>query len=100
MNTNKVQKGLLLLLVLALCMPFALGNDKKEDKAKKQEEKRQKIDRVAKETLAELFESSEGAKKLYNKAYGHAVFSTTSSSSSSAAAAVRVSRSAAARRPT
>ena len=37
--------------------------------------KRAEIDAMAKETIEELFESSEGAKGLSEKAYGYAVFS-------------------------
>ena len=47
------------------------GEGKKEAKA---EDKRDKLDGIAKDTLAKLFAASPRAKELYDQAYGHAVF--------------------------
>ena len=70
-----MKRALLVLLVLALVAPGALAEDKKDEKATKQDAKRQDIDQMAKETLEELLGDSEGAKELYGKAFGYAVFS-------------------------
>jgi lipid-binding SYLF domain-containing protein len=42
--------------------------------ADKQQDKRDKINAMSKETLNKLFEKSPSAKKLHDKAYGYAVF--------------------------
>jgi lipid-binding SYLF domain-containing protein len=70
-----MKRAILVLLVLVLVLPGALAADKKEEKAAKQQAKRQDIDRMAKETLDELLGESGAAKELYDKAFGYAVFS-------------------------
>lgn len=42
--------------------------------ANKRDDKREKIDQIAKETLDELYEKNPVAKELYDKSYGYAVF--------------------------
>ena len=54
-------------LVLAVAAVALAGEDKDA-------EKRAEIDTMAGETLDELFESSEDAKEMSDKAYGYAVF--------------------------
>ena len=45
-----------------------------EGEATKQDDKRQQIDAMAEDALGTLLEESEGAKTLYENAYGYAVF--------------------------
>lgn len=45
-----------------------------EDSPTKPEKKRTQIDTIATEALTELFDKKQGAKELYDKAYGYAVF--------------------------
>jgi lipid-binding SYLF domain-containing protein len=61
-----------MLTLLALSLPvFAEG----EAGGGKVGEKRAKLDAMASETLSELFSERAGAKKLFDQAYGYAVFS-------------------------
>ncbi|MFQ5671337.1 MAG: YSC84-related protein [Acidobacteriota bacterium] len=64
--------GLLLLLA-----PVALAGKKEARREAKAQEKREKIDAMAKQTLDRLFEESEQARHLYDKAAGYAVFDNT-----------------------
>ena len=57
---------------LALLVALAVAPAGAADNAA---EKRQSIDAMAEETLAELFRESSSAEKLYEEAYGYAVFS-------------------------
>ncbi len=72
-----LRKALFLGLAIAITSPMVLADtdEKQEKKAAEKAEKRQAIDKVAQEALDELFAESESAKKLYDEAYGHAVFS-------------------------
>ena len=67
-------------LVLALPMAFA-GEDKATEKeqaqAAKAQQKRDRLDRAAMETLDRLFEGSEKARELYDQSVGYAVFDNT-----------------------
>lgn len=66
----KVKTWIASALVLCLAMTFSssiLAGDEAEERAE--------IDKMAKETLKELFGSNEDAKALYDKAIGYAVFS-------------------------
>lgn len=63
--------GMLLALFLVLVPATAVAEEGKEIS---RAEKRTKIDGVASEALEELFQKSDGAKSLYDKAYGYAVF--------------------------
>ena len=58
-------------IILALSLLPALAEKKSEMKV---EEKREKIDQMAKETLDGLLEQNAAAKTLYGKASGYAVF--------------------------
>jgi lipid-binding SYLF domain-containing protein len=68
-------------MLLAPTALLAGEQEKKAEKKEKQEEKaeqnRSEIDAMAKATLKELFEKNEHSKGLYDKAYGHAVFSAS-----------------------
>ena len=64
--------------LLVLAAPAVLAEkekDKDKDKAAKAAQKKSQADAMAQEALDELFENSEVAKELYDKAYGFAVFS-------------------------
>ena len=63
------------LLVLSVQGVFAGGDE--EEKAKKAQEKREKIDKMTEEVLDKLFEQSDKAEELYDKAYGYGVFDNT-----------------------
>ncbi len=65
---------LLILAVAPVAEAQSLGKKTEEEKAAKAEKKRDKLDQMADETLAKLFEESPGAKDLYDKSYGYAVF--------------------------
>jgi lipid-binding SYLF domain-containing protein len=75
--------GIALGTLLALGQPaLAQKGDSKaaadrQAESSKAAETRQRIDANAQETLKDLFEQNEGAKKLYDKAAGYAVFSGT-----------------------
>jgi lipid-binding SYLF domain-containing protein len=64
-------------MACALVLPLALAQE--EEKADKKEakaaEQRDAIDKMAQETLDQLFADSEKAKELYGEAVGYAVFS-------------------------
>jgi lipid-binding SYLF domain-containing protein len=62
--------GMLTVVALIAAAPVAPAGDEPGEA----DQKRQEIDGVAKEALAELFESSSRARKLYEEAIGHAVF--------------------------
>ena len=65
-----------LLTLLAVSLPiFAEGRAQGEPEGEKGGDKRAKLDAMAAETLAELFSENAGAKKLFDQAYGYAVFS-------------------------
>ena len=51
------------------------GKETSAEAKDKHAEKRAKIDTMARETMDRLLESSESARKIHAKAYGHAVFS-------------------------
>lgn len=74
---KKYQSSLLILLILAVA-PVAhaqvFGKKTEEEKAAKAEKKRDKLEEMAEETLDRLFAESPGAKELYDKSYGYAVF--------------------------
>ena len=74
---TSMRKALFFGLAMAIASPMVMADtdEKQQKKAAENAEKRQAIDKVAQETLDELFAESESAKKLYDKAYGHAVFS-------------------------
>lgn len=79
MEDKKVKKKLSILLALALSLGLTVavaGDDAQNDDQKKEKhaEKRAEIDQMAQEALDTLLEKSEGAKNLYPKAYGYAVF--------------------------
>lgn len=59
---------LIVAVALGLTMSTSVGYADRKDN------KREKIDDMAKETLEELFEAEPVAKKLYDDAYGYAVF--------------------------
>ena len=62
-------------MVVALSAQLSLAKEPSRKKRMKAQEKREKIDAMAKETLRELFEKSPKARSLFkNKAYGYAVF--------------------------
>jgi len=61
-----------MLVALIATVPFALAEEGEKDV--KVDEKRAAIDARANETLAELFDKNAKAKKLYDTAYGYAVF--------------------------
>jgi lipid-binding SYLF domain-containing protein len=61
--------ALSLIMVSLLAVPGGAGW-----RSKKSDEKREKIDAVAEETVAKLFEVNPKAKDLYDTAYGWAVF--------------------------
>ncbi len=63
-----------LISLCAACLMFASAGVAAKDSP---DEKRAKIDAVAKETLAALFKKEPVAKELYDKAYGYAVFDNT-----------------------
>ena len=65
---------LLILAVASVAEAQSLGKKTEEEKAAKAEKKRDKLDQMADATLDRLFEESPGAKDLYNKSYGYAVF--------------------------
>jgi lipid-binding SYLF domain-containing protein len=60
-------------LLAAAFAPAVLAGDSDTDKKKKQNE-REKIDIEAQATLERLFKENEGAKQLFDSAYGYAVF--------------------------
>lgn len=60
-------------LAMALSLAF-LGTDALAGE-KKRQEKRENSDKIAQETLDELFAKEPSAKTLFDKAYGYAVFS-------------------------
>jgi lipid-binding SYLF domain-containing protein len=62
--------GMLTVLTLVAAAPVAPAGDEPG----KADQKRQEIDAVAQEALETLFESSSQARKLYEEAFGHAVF--------------------------
>jgi lipid-binding SYLF domain-containing protein len=62
------------LLVVSVGTTVAGEEDSKKMKA---EEKRARIDKLAQETLDRLFKESKAAQKLYENAYGWAVFDNT-----------------------
>jgi lipid-binding SYLF domain-containing protein len=66
-----MQKLIILICLVAL---VAAGPVMAEDKKNKAGEKKQKIDAMAQETLDTLFSEKPQAKKLYDSAYGYAVF--------------------------
>jgi lipid-binding SYLF domain-containing protein len=66
--------GLLTIVLVALALPASFaGTEEKETKAAN---KRARIDAVAEETLEHLFGESPQAKKLFDEAFGYAVFSS------------------------
>jgi len=67
-----MKKWICVLSVLALVASFNVIAD--EGKQAKNDEKRQKIDAMADEALGTLTGKNTGAKKLYDKAFGYAVF--------------------------
>ena len=69
-----MKKKLSILLVLALALGLTAVLADEDKKEAKQDEKRAEIDAMAQEALDTLLEKSEGAKALYPKAYGYAVF--------------------------
>src|SRR5262245_23086683 len=64
------------LLIAGLGIPAFADDDKTKDQKETQEakEKRTEIDKVAKETLDDLFAKHDKAKSAYDKAAGYAVF--------------------------
>jgi len=71
MNTMGLAVAALLLLALVQTPSTWAGSSEKELKL---EQKQERIDLMAKETLQRLFETKPQAKELYDKAYGYAVF--------------------------
>jgi len=71
MNTLGLAVAGLLLLGLAQAPSARAAESKKELKL---EQKQERIDLMAKETLQKLFKAKPQAKELYDKAYGYAVF--------------------------
>jgi len=67
-------KKLAILMVAALCT-LSLAGDKADRKAEDLAARRAKMDTVAQESLDRLMSESPGAKKLFDNAYGYAVFS-------------------------
>ena len=66
-----MQKTLVLLVILALCvLPASSAGTKKAGP----EEKKTRINEMADTTIQELLAESPGAKELFDKAYGYAVF--------------------------
>jgi len=65
------------LLALSASTAFADKDDDEKKKKPTAAERRAEIDQIAKETLDELFEKSEKAKELSDKAAGYAVFDNT-----------------------
>jgi len=59
-------------IVIIAGLTVAVAED--EDKQAKQAEKRQAIDEMAKDSIATLTGASDGAKSVYGKAWGYAVF--------------------------
>ena len=73
----KKRLGILMVAALAISLPATVSGKSEEKKAEEAKEKRQKVDQIEKDTLDRLFESSSGAKNLYDKSYGYAVFDNT-----------------------
>jgi lipid-binding SYLF domain-containing protein len=61
-------------LIASLSVVMAQDDEKENQKEEDAAEKRAKIDEVAQEALDTLFSKSDGAKSLYEDAYGYAVF--------------------------
>ncbi len=63
-------------IVVAVCLALVAGAPAvlAEEGGDKKAERRAEIDAMADEALQKLFESSEGAKQLYDKSAGYAVF--------------------------
>jgi len=62
------------IIIMGLCASLIMSASIVFADAEKDAEKRAEIDAMADATMKELFESSEGAKALYDKSVGHAVF--------------------------
>ena len=69
-------KKLAALLVASLLVVLAPAASAEQGKSRgaRSQEKRDRTDAMARETLDRLFEESDKARALYEKAYGHAVF--------------------------
>lgn len=67
--------GMVLLMFICTLIPGAVWAGSDEKGQMKAEHKREGTDLMAKETLTRLLEESSSAKKLFDKAYGYAVFS-------------------------
>jgi lipid-binding SYLF domain-containing protein len=68
---------LLSLLTIVAILALVVPGQVLADDAAKAAKKRAKIDSMAKETLAALFEKSPKAKRLYDGSFGYAVFDNT-----------------------
>ena len=64
----------LLAALLLILVPVVLADEGEDDQKANAAERREKIDSMAQEALDQLFSESPGAKALYEKAHGWAVF--------------------------
>jgi lipid-binding SYLF domain-containing protein len=69
-----MRKLLCILFALALIASFSVVAAEDEEKEDKTDQKRQNIDEMADDSLKTVLDKSKGAKSLYDKAYGWAVF--------------------------
>lgn len=77
MTKTKLVAALSVALLLVSTGSAIAGKKGESRKDKKLQEKREKIDTMARETLDHLFKDSSKAKELYDRSYGYAVFDNT-----------------------
>jgi len=73
-NLNRLFSTFVALVLISAASASYAKDDDDDDDASTASSKKDKINQIAKETLDELFEKEPVAKKLYDKAYGWAVF--------------------------